>query len=270
MDNYISTVINKRTEPEQNNSFQHNKQNLKGIAAGAAIALGYPAPNYLINPKLLKSIKTDDALNISKQQVDNVLIAMTKKFKLDEKGFKALYFPVDSEEGKFLTKNCGGMAFFFSSKQGINQAESVVNKLYWLIHETGHAVNGNCTKLGKFYYNNIARHMPTAKFLGVPILIGLGLSHNKNKEDKGYNKFTKFFEKHIGVLATLPFIPGLIDEATASLRGLKFIKKLEPSIYKAARRNFGIGFMTYATEAALAVGGAKLAIYLKDKIASKP
>ena len=157
--------------------------------------------------------------------------------------------------GKNIAKNFAKMI-----KYGANAAFSgSTNKVYIgskglyssVFHEIGHAMNYNSSKIMKF--------MQKARCLtpyGVPIL-GLGLFaaslfHNVkpetlNKPKSLWEKTKDFVKNNVGKISFATFLPMLIEEGAASVKGLKLAKQyLKPEQVSRLAKNYLSGFKSYA------------------------
>lgn len=224
----------------------------------------------LVIPRLFseKLMKSDQALGIKSDEVKKVLDHMFEEHKLTEKGVKYVFVQEESEAAKILEKNCGGAAYLLSKK-----VTAIPKKFSLILHETGHAINQNCTKLGKVYNNFLSKTIGKlnpekffAKTLGLRdplnltfyaaiILQLVGNSYTiakikgKNPDEKKFS-FSKFVHDNIGKLTLLLFAPILLDEGFSTYRAIKATKKVSPEILKSLRKNLFIAGGTYLITAA--------------------
>lgn len=269
----MSLAVNKPVQmPQKTDS---NKQpgwvkHFGGVLGGVYVISAVNPTVGFINRGILNNLKTDKELGISQAQVENVFSKMYYTYKLDRAKLFYLLPDPKSAEGIKLIRESGGAAFRFGKAGSFFQVIATSDKKHLLLHELGHASTTICSKLRRnsLKYFNIFKILKHMQNVGVPIAIGCALARREDKPQKGDN-FYKFLEKHIGVIAALPFIPTLIEEASATLKALKFTKKYEPSMLIPLRRNLGLAYLTYVAHAALSVAGAKLAVYVKNKIESE-
>ncbi|MEI8128429.1 MAG: hypothetical protein WCG95_02325 [bacterium] len=212
---------------------------------------------HLINTKLMKS---DKELGINFDSVKKVFDKMFAENKLAEKGVTSCFVLTGSEEAKNLIKTAGGGAYIFDLKKGIKQIATVRETASVSLHEAGHAINHNCTKLGKFY-SKVIDKMPS--FLQNPLMLAtvavvvlqyIGNAYNKPKAGKKENQkepfsITKFVHDNIGKLSVLAFAPCLLDEGFATKRALSATKKLAPEMLKPLRKNLFTAALTYLLSA---------------------
>ena len=145
-----------------------------------------------------------------------------------------------------------------------------------VFHEIGHALNNN----GGIILKGLQKCRPLAKTIpSVVLLISL---FNKRKttdkpqeNDSKIQKGADFVKKNAGIIAGLSFLPMVLEEGIASLRGQKVAKNLvkdnilSKDLFKKIKlTNLG-GFSTYALAAVIAGIGTHLAIKVKDNIQAK-
>ncbi|MDD3012583.1 MAG: hypothetical protein PHC34_02645, partial [Candidatus Gastranaerophilales bacterium] len=89
------------------------------------------------------------------------------------------------------------------------------------------------------------------------------------------NNIGDWVNKHIGTISFLSFVPTLITEASASLRGLGYLEKyaeqhksVTPEMIKNYKGRMGWAFGTYAATALLTPIAIKLGVMVKDKMVS--
>lgn len=131
----------------------------------------------------------------------------------------------------------GKNAFFMSEKK---LAVAPKNKPSLILHELGHA--GNATSKFWKIMQKSRRFTPYAP------VAALILSKIKTKDDGRPN----FVERNAGKLGFCAFLPTIIEEGKASLRGISQAKKTLASEIKSGRiklgalkRNYFIAFLTY-------------------------
>ena len=130
-------------------------------------------------------------------------------------------------------------------------------------HELGHAMNANMSKIGK-----ILQKSRNLSFFAIPIAL---IALTKNKKQNGekprgaWDKFTTFVKNNAGKLTFAAFLPVVIEEGMASIKGQKFAKQLlTPELYKKVVKTNIFGFSSYLALTILSVG-----IYLGTKIRDK-
>lgn len=133
-------------------------------------------------------------------------------------------------------------------------------------HELGHAANANLSTAGK-----ILQKCRPVSLLAVPIAL-IALFKTKkapNQEAKGtLDKSTDFIKNNAGKLTFLTFIPILVEEAMASIKGVNFAKKvLDPSLVQKLAKANKLAYLTYLSVAALSAAGIALGVKVKDSIA---
>ena len=137
-----------------------------------------------------------------------------------------------------------------------------------VFHEIGHSMNFNTSKIGKL--------LQKGRLLGLLALpIGLiALWKTKDTSDEKTNsivdKSTDFVKDNAGKLTFATFLPTLIEEGMASIKGNKLAKNiLKPQLASKVAKCNGIAYLTYLTAAVMAGLGMWAAVSVKDKIASK-
>lgn len=80
-------------------------------------------------------------------------------------------------------------------------------------------------------------------------------------------KFENWIKDNIGKIILISFIPMLIEEGSASLKGIKAAsKRLNPEELKMLKKSYGSAFTTYCIAAVVASFAAKFAVYVRDRI----
>jgi len=204
-----------------------------------------------------QSMKTNADLGIEHSRVKKVINYMyDKNDKLDKLGIQCAFAEPNTKESDFIIKNYGGGAYNFNSKK------TLVSKVYSyaVLHELGHAINLETTKLGKVYKGFVHkmyslpvlnRFSPAMNFglLSVGLMAGSALCKDKNTKstDSNSNKFSlsNTIYNNIGKITLGIFSPMLIDEALASGRAYKAAKAVAPEIKTPIIKEFGKAFASY-------------------------
>ncbi len=134
-----------------------------------------------------------------------------------------------------------------------------------VFHEAGHAMNANASKIGK-----ALQACRGASLLSIPIgLIAIWKRPKmEGEEPKGaIDKATTFVKKHAGKLTFATFLPMLIEEGMASIKGCNMAKTVSPEIFKATCKVNGLAYLTYLGMAVAAGVGVAVARNIRDKIA---
>lgn len=151
-------------------------------------------------------------------------------------------------------------AMFSTSTNSILVPDSKINTPFF--HELGHSINYNLKKGGKFISNLSRIHYDLAIALGVAAIL---LPSQKDKEKK--NKPIEFLQNNVGKLAFLAASPLLIEEGTASIRGLKAAKPyLDKVDYKKFKSSYLRAFMGYFSNVAFVAGGAVVGLKVKNLV----
>lgn len=135
-------------------------------------------------------------------------------------------------------------------------------------HEMGHALNKNSSVIGKA----LQKLRKPGMLLGSAALLIGAFKRKKveGEEPKGISdRFTTFIKNNAGKLAFLGFVPTLVEEAMASIKGAKMAKPLvSADALKKINRVNGKAWLTYFA-AAIGVGlAARTASWINDKIVS--
>ena len=140
-----------------------------------------------------------------------------------------------------------------------------------VFHELGHAMNANLSKFGKL----LQKSRPISLFLpGLLITYGAFTRKSKPKEENqalnGRQKTHNFIRDNAGKLTFLAFLPTLIEEGMATIKGQKFAKKLlKPELAKKVLKGNLLAYSTYTLSAIISVLSAWSAVKIKDKIIAK-
>ncbi|MBQ3311956.1 hypothetical protein IJG72_07760 [bacterium] len=166
---------------------------------------------------------------------------------------------------------------FSMIKQGRNACYLLSNKKIYIpenklelsvFHEAGHAINHNLSKVCSFL-----QKCGSIKSLTIPIAITALLKTKKAPDEKPqgtFDKITTFIKDNAGKLSFATFLPTLIEEGMASIRGNKFAKELlSPNLAKKYKTSMGWAWLTYLLSATFASLGVFAATKVKDIIAKK-
>ena len=136
-------------------------------------------------------------------------------------------------------------------------------------HEIGHAANANLSKIGKLLQKSRAPLM----FGVMPIIALIALWKTKKapeqKPQGAVDKTTTFIKENSGKLTFAAFLPILIEEAMASIKGNKFAKNagLSTELLSKVVKTNKIGYLTYVGSALLTSYAIHLGTKVKDSIA---
>lgn len=179
----------------------------------------------------------------------------------------------------FIQLEQGKNAIFMPKKAlfpGINYHEIIEkntvllpekNLLLCGFHELGHAHSANIGKFSKLLFNT-----RILSKLALPIgLIGL-LKTKKAPDEKSSNpigRATDFIKNNAGKLTVISLIPMLIDEARASIKGIKFAKEagLSADLIKKVIKTNKIAYCTYLSAVVASSASILVGIKAKDSIA---
>lgn len=187
--------------------------------------------------------------------------------KATKQGDNAYYVP--NRKKGFLEKNLP--AEIFVDKQAKTIYAPDKKMVLVRFHEIGHAVNDQLSKIGRFRLKSGAHLMRVAP----PIILLISLFKTKkapNEKPKSTtDKINTFIKNNAGKLTFLAFVPMLLEEGIASLKGYKLAKQAGLSqelLAKVAKTNKS-GYAVYFSGFTLVSLGTALAVKVKDAIAHK-
>ncbi len=140
-----------------------------------------------------------------------------------------------------------------------------------LFHEIGHVLNHQNSALKTL--RKIGQHSKLA-LIAIALISVLNPRSTKEKQKKNDSfgqKAADFVKRNAGKLALLTFIPALVEEANASIKGGKIAEnlfkegKISNEILSKIKNTHNKGFMTYVVSAVAAFTAVKSAIFVKDK-----
>lgn len=267
-----------------------------GCLAGSAVSGLVASPiKSMLTPKIIKKMN-DISHNLTEDEfrsVSNAIDETLKKTGLADKGVGVIRATKENAEeisniinkeinNNFLAKHLpeqskkkiselfidlvkyGQNAFYtFKSKKIIAPEKDLQLALF---HEMGHAANQNLSKIG-----SVLQKCRNINALGIPIAL-IALFKTKkapNQEPSGgADKVTTFVKENAGKLTFATFLPMLIEEGMASIKGQKFAQKvLSPELVKKVTKTNALGFASYLGIAAFTSLGVYLGVKVKDAIA---
>ncbi len=134
-----------------------------------------------------------------------------------------------------------------------------------VFHEAGHAINANASKIGR-----VLQACRGTSLLALPISFIALFKRPKmegQKPEGAVDKATTFVKKNAGKLTFATFLPMLIEEGMASVRGCKMAKSVSPEIFKATCKVNGLAYLTYLGVAVATSIGIAVARNIRDKFA---
>ncbi len=145
---------------------------------------------------------------------------------------------------------------FFTDK--LNLAVAPKSKPSLILHELGHAINANKGKFLKFLQKTRAKIT-----IIPPLLVYLNQFTQKQDGEK------TFIEKNAGTIGFLAFLPTIIEEGIASIRGINAAKQLKNTAgsinLKPLKRNYAFAWMTYLISGIVFGIGTKLSLLENKK-----
>ena len=197
----------------------------------------------------------DDVKKVANaMKADNGLIADIHYIDNSNKGFLKKMFP---GLAKSLDTVANGANAFYTRDGGFAVAPK--SKPSLMLHELGHAIN--------FEKSKLFRGLQKLKVLGMyaPMaLVFLNDITGKRKDGK-----QSFIERNAGVIGFSAFLPTIIEEAAASVRGIKAAKKVLPKANLGPlKRNYFLAWMTYLL-AGVGVGVASKLVITENNLPNK-
>ena len=267
-----------------------------GVVAGAAVNKMTGIPTQLIQAQIMKkmgsissSLSEDEFVKVGKAVTDTI-----KNSGLEAKGVGIVKATSENAEeiAKILSKEFDkgvlkllpekvkkfigdiyssiftsgkNACYAFKSKKIIIPEKELGLAFF---HEAGHAMNANLSKFGK-----ILQKCRPMTILAIPIALIALLKTKKapGEEPKnGMDKTTTFIKNNAGKLTFAAFLPMIIEEGMATIKGNKYAKNLlSPELAKKVAKTNALGFSTYVLMATLSGLGIYLGTKVKDSIASK-
>lgn len=237
----------------QDNTSGENPAKTLGLAALLqGLAMGIKKASEFFSKKLAAGKEFTSAENVV-QVAKNML----NKNKLSTKVF--FINPQNQNQFAGLGKEMvnevakGRNAFFH---RGVNIAVAPSSKPSLILHELGHAVNFTKPILRSLQkFGGYAVAAPTA------LLLANRAFSNKQDGQK------TFIEKNAGILGFCAYIPTLIEEGIASLRGINAAKKVlnNPKSLNILKKNYALAWMTYLL-GAVALGVASKQAVVEDNL----
>lgn len=256
---------------------------------------------YKIQEAVLPKLKDLDFKSLQDIESSEALKSLSKSFKISKGDIKAVFaltkefssnklmkrifsnksvkkyvdfktFVASSVKRQVVQLKLGLNAFFLpNANKIVTPSKSLQTSVF---HEMGHAMNANGILKGLQKIRPVGLILP-----GVILTLSL-LNKHKAKDDINPNdskiqQGKDFVKKHAGLLTGLAFVPMVLEEGIASLRGQGIAKKLvsegkiSKELFKKVKLTNLCGFSSYALTAITAVAAAKIGIAVKDKVQEK-
>ena len=143
----------------------------------------------------------------------------------------------NTEFFKILTPVANGENAFYAD--GLKLAVAPKSKPSLILHELGHAVNANKGKFLKILQKSKSK---IANLTPALLLLNSIIPKEKGKKT--------FLEKYAGLIGFGAFLPTIIEEGIASVRGVNAAKKIQQTVdktikLKPLKRNYFFAWMTY-------------------------
>lgn len=135
-------------------------------------------------------------------------------------------------------------------------------------HEMGHGLN-SLQKSGRML---VKSRLPL-QYIGVPIILTAALLKGKKPEGEkpqgSFDKSTTFIKDHVGRLTLAAWVPTLLEEGLASIKGVKMAKEagLSQDLLKKLKIGSVKAWSTYMLGALATAATVRLAVEVKDRIA---
>jgi hypothetical protein len=141
-------------------------------------------------------------------------------------------------------------------------------------HEMGHAQNYTQSKIGKalqktsMFLMSYGRNNKIAAAIAVASAIAPSKIEQNLKPDTKESRIAGKLRDYAPLLVTLPFMPTVIEEGMASIKGQKLAKNLlSPDLAKKVGKVNTLGFITYAIRPLAWAVGTYLGLKAKDNLA---
>lgn len=266
-----------------------------GIVAGSLVQSATSAPMKVISPKIMSEVGKISQ-NLTTDEFNNVEKALSETLKKSGLAEKGVSFIKATEKNSdeiinIMKKDSSSVTRFLPEKiqEAIlapfkNMVKNGVNAIYvpgpekivrpekelslTLFHEVGHAANNHLSAVGKM----LQKCRRPIALLALPIsLIALWKTKKApNEKPKGtVDKTTTFIKQNAGKLTFLAFLPSLIEEAMASIKGIKFAKEagLSTELLAKITKTNKLTYLTYLGLMLLGSIGISLGVKVKDSIA---
>ncbi len=228
--------------------------------------------------KIMELVKKFITKKVDKNSINETETLVKNLIKYDKKDLKALNAMAEEIGGDKIIAKFQALIF----KEGANacylpHANKIITPDKSLqtsvFHEMGHALNNN----GGMLLKVLQKARPLAKITPAIILLIAILNKRKTTDkpkenDSKLQKGADFVKKNAGILTGLSFVPMILEEGIASLRGQKIAKnltktgELSKELFKKVKLTNLCGFTSYALTGIIGYIGAKLAVKVKDKI----
>ena len=265
-----------------------------GSLIGSIVANITKFPSKLVSPSILKKLNQLSEGLSSEQiaSIENAANSAIKSTGLKEKGVEIIRATMENadeidkimekeiNEGifKFMPKGVRGLiskVYSAAMMSGENACYAFASKKVVLpdkklklsaFHEIGHAMNDNLSKIGK-----ILQKSRNLSVLALPIALIAMFTTKKAEDEKPEGKLdsaTTFIKNNAGKLTFLTFLPTLLEEGLATIKGNKIAKEmLSSELAKKVAKNNAIAYTSYLLLSILSGLGIYLGVKVKDAIA---
>ena len=167
------------------------------------------------------------------------------------------------KEGLMEQLKQGINAFYSTASNKVVVPEKGVELAFF--HEVGHALNANKTKFVK-----ILQKCRPLTILALPIM-AIGLLKTKKapgeQPKNALDKTTTFIKDHAGALTFATFMPTVIEEGLASIKGNGLAKQyLDSDLAKKVAKTNRYGFLSYLGMASIMALSTTIGVKVKDAI----
>lgn len=212
-----------------------------------------------------------DLLNkIGEHAKNNKIVAFIRKFVPDKNAFdEAISSRARNKIGAAINSvKDGRNAFYTPDAKIIMLPQKGKGPQLSCFHELGHSLNHLSSK----FSNILRKTRQPSVLLGIALTISaLSLKSEKNAVDENGEKkkgVRQFIKNNVGIIAAASYLPTVIEEGLASLKGQKLAKdalKSAPDLLKKVRLSNLAGFGSYVAMAVATGLVAELAVKVKDK-----
>lgn len=257
---FLNTNYTSQPVISRNNYEEDEPQDISKTTAAAGvlqvIALGLHKASEWCSKKLMQGKEFTSAENIEKTAERMV---KDNKLKVDVGFIGASDVPVYAKKygiglAKELEVVASGQNAFYTDVHKLAVAPK--SKPSLILHELGHAINANKGKFLRFLQKSrmFASAAPTALLM----LDGVF----RKRDDK-----PNFIERNAGILGFMSFLPTIVEEGLASIRGVKAARGVlgKTVNLKALKRNYIFAWATYLL-AGIGLGVAAKQAFVQNRL----
>ena len=267
-----------------------------GVVAGTTVQGLTGIPQNIVAPKIMNKMESICSSISAEEcaQVDKAAAQLLKDSGLEAKGVNIIKATAENTEevSKIMSKEIDsgilkhlpeelkdflGKFYCNQTKTGKNAFYAPASKMVVIpeeklrlsvFHEAGHGMNANLSTIGK-----ILQKSRSMTLLAIPIAMIAMFKTQKAPGEEPKNKVDKattFIKNNAGKLTFATFLPVLLEEGLATIKGNSYAKKfLSPEVAKKVAKTNAFGFSSYLMAATLSGFGIYIGTKVKDAIAHR-